>query len=174
MRREYRKIYAEFHKFTIPYGYHIHHKDGNHENNSIENLEMLSPDEHATRHGLISNWIMAGSSATARAAAALRKPEIREKMRNAMLNSKPHKLSLKKRSNNKNWIQAITKHCQEIAKTRTNESWNKGKKGMQPVTVETRLKISQRNLGRKWYTNGEVSKFVLPQHAPIGYREGRF
>ena len=39
-------------KFTgeIPKGFQIHHKDGNKENNEIENLECLSSKEHAKRH----------------------------------------------------------------------------------------------------------------------------
>lgn len=35
---------------TIPKGYHIHHKDHNKDNNSIENLEMLTAEEHTQRH----------------------------------------------------------------------------------------------------------------------------
>lgn len=34
----------------IPPGYHIHHKDGNTENNSIENLECISPKDHVKKH----------------------------------------------------------------------------------------------------------------------------
>lgn len=30
----------------IPKGYHVHHKDGNKQNNSVENLEIISPKEH--------------------------------------------------------------------------------------------------------------------------------
>lgn len=35
----------------IPSGYHIHHKDGNKNNNEISNLEMLSSSDHERLHG---------------------------------------------------------------------------------------------------------------------------
>lgn len=31
----------------IPKGYHVHHKDGNKQNNHVENLEIIHPREHA-------------------------------------------------------------------------------------------------------------------------------
>jgi hypothetical protein len=36
----------------IPEGYEIHHKDGNHENDNIDNLEMLIKGEHRRLHRL--------------------------------------------------------------------------------------------------------------------------
>lgn len=45
----HRLIY-EHEKGKIPQGYQIHHKDGNKLNNSIENLEALTPYEHRQRH----------------------------------------------------------------------------------------------------------------------------
>lgn len=44
----------------IPNGYHIHHKDFNTDNNEIENLEMLTENEHLSLHGqLEKNKVMA-------------------------------------------------------------------------------------------------------------------
>ena len=40
----------EFHNGPIPEGWHVHHKDGNVDNNDIENLECLPADEHAAKH----------------------------------------------------------------------------------------------------------------------------
>lgn len=40
----------EFYNGPIPDGHHIHHKDGNYFNNDINNLECLSPKEHAGEH----------------------------------------------------------------------------------------------------------------------------
>jgi hypothetical protein len=34
----------------IPDGHHVHHRDGNPLNNSLDNLECLSPAEHCARH----------------------------------------------------------------------------------------------------------------------------
>lgn len=42
----HRRIYEDTYG-PIPDGYHIHHKDGNTENNSPENLQALSPSEHS-------------------------------------------------------------------------------------------------------------------------------
>ena len=42
----HRRIYEDNYG-PIPKGCHIHHKDGNTENNSPENLEALSPEEHS-------------------------------------------------------------------------------------------------------------------------------
>lgn len=47
--RLHREVW-EFYNGKIPENYHIHHIDGNKLNNSIENLELLSPIEHAKKH----------------------------------------------------------------------------------------------------------------------------
>lgn len=59
----YRKIYEQ-HCGPIPKGYHVHHKDFNHNNNNPLNLEALDPDDHAKKHGFLTNFIMAQSKAT--------------------------------------------------------------------------------------------------------------
>lgn len=46
---EHRKIWEEING-AIPEGMHIHHKDCNHANNAIENLELVTPKEHRQRH----------------------------------------------------------------------------------------------------------------------------
>lgn len=45
----HREIWRD-HNGEIPEGHHIHHKDGDPSNNDIENLECVSPKEHARRH----------------------------------------------------------------------------------------------------------------------------
>lgn len=44
----------EHYRGAIPPGHHIHHVDGNCQNNDISNLECLTPKEHAARHP--TNW----------------------------------------------------------------------------------------------------------------------
>lgn len=49
-RINYRKIWEEHNQQKIPNGYHIHHIDGNRDNNDPLNLECLSAKEHWQRH----------------------------------------------------------------------------------------------------------------------------
>lgn len=42
-----------YHRGIIPLGYHIHHKDRVSWNNNINNLECLSPREHAEAHRIL-------------------------------------------------------------------------------------------------------------------------
>lgn len=44
------RVIAELNYGDIPQGYHIHHRDGNRQNNEPYNLEVLSPREHKQRH----------------------------------------------------------------------------------------------------------------------------
>jgi hypothetical protein len=45
----YRRIYEQ-HFGPIPKGHHIHHKDGNHSNNHIDNLQCVTAQEHFRLH----------------------------------------------------------------------------------------------------------------------------
>lgn len=45
----HREVWKDHHG-EIPEGNHIHHKDGDPTNNDIENLECVTPQEHAERH----------------------------------------------------------------------------------------------------------------------------
>ncbi len=49
---QYRQIYEQAHG-PIPEGYHVHHKDGNHENNHADNLEAIKPRVHRMKHELM-------------------------------------------------------------------------------------------------------------------------
>lgn len=40
----------EYYNGRVPKGYHVHHKDKNTANNTIENLELLSAKEHLSEH----------------------------------------------------------------------------------------------------------------------------
>jgi len=159
----YRKIYEQNYG-KIPNGWHIHHKDHNHENNDPSNLEALPPDEHAKKHGYLSNWIMAQSTAVERAITKLRQPEIREKMRKSMLSSDNHKKGITKRSENIEWKENVSRACRETAKNRINSPWNKGKTGLQKVSVETKKLMSKQRVGRKWFNDG-IKEFFT--HNPL-------
>ena len=45
------------HNGSIPDGFHVHHKDGNKANNSIENLELLDASAHSKHHGKDNPWV---------------------------------------------------------------------------------------------------------------------
>lgn len=45
------RVVWTFHHGAIPPGHHVHHKDGNHLNNHIDNLECLSVKRHHELHG---------------------------------------------------------------------------------------------------------------------------
>ena len=48
-KRLHREVWKHYHG-EIPKGYHVHHKDGNPENNTIENLELVQENEHLHKH----------------------------------------------------------------------------------------------------------------------------
>ena len=54
--RRSRRVMAEYLDRTIRSKEHIHHKDGNPFNDSIENLELLSCSEHMRKHALGRKW----------------------------------------------------------------------------------------------------------------------
>lgn len=57
--RVHRLVYEHFGNDFNP-NYHIHHKDGNKQNNHIDNLECVNPSEHAiwhNTHDLNGNWL---------------------------------------------------------------------------------------------------------------------
>ena len=47
--KKYRKVWEDFYG-SIPYGFEIHHIDGNRDNNSLDNLKCVSMQEHYDIH----------------------------------------------------------------------------------------------------------------------------
>jgi hypothetical protein len=171
MANNYRKIYEQHHGIKIPKGYHIHHIDGNHNNNEISNLEMLTANEHAQKHGFLNNFIMAQSTACERAIKVLKRKEVREKMSVAMKNSFKHKEGIKNRD--EQWLKNVSNACRITAKNRTNDPWNKGKTGLYKMSDETKSILVEQRTGRKWYTDGQKSYFIHPENAKLNYKLGR-
>lgn len=56
---KYELIWMAHHKRPIPDGYVIHHIDFNKDNNSIENLQLLTEEEHRKLHGLNEKAVVA-------------------------------------------------------------------------------------------------------------------
>ena len=46
----HRRIYEDYHKITLPSQIEIHHIDGNHDNNQIDNLKAVTIQEHFDIH----------------------------------------------------------------------------------------------------------------------------
>lgn len=54
--KKHRKIYEEYHGIKIPEGMEIHHIDGNHFNNDINNLKLVTWQEHYDIHYSQGDW----------------------------------------------------------------------------------------------------------------------
>jgi len=143
MRKEANRVWKQ-HYGEKPYGYHIHHIDGNKDNNDISNLECLSPDDHAKRHGYISNLVMAETI-------------------NGDEWKRRHQAGIDRRGENAEWRRKNAIACKQNGFQKGTEPWNKGQKGVQVVTDETRAKLSKQRTGRKWFNDGEKSYF---RHTP--------
>lgn len=52
----HRKIYEQYHGIKIPDGMEIHHIDGNHGNNDINNLRLVTWEEHYQIHYSQGDW----------------------------------------------------------------------------------------------------------------------
>ena len=53
-RKAYKEIYQKDpHSYSKPFSqYVVHHKDGNKKNNNVDNLAILTPEEHNEIHGI--------------------------------------------------------------------------------------------------------------------------
>ena len=153
----------------------IHHKDLNKMNNSLDNLEYLTPSQHSKIHG--ENY----------SDERRKKISERKKGKNNPMYGRKHTEETKKKIKNnaplktgKNNPMYGRKHTEE-AKDKIRNS-NLGKK----LSEETRKKISGKMAGRiiadktkelmrkkKWFTNGINTIFCELENVPEGYRPGR-
>lgn len=168
----YKKIFESYYGIKVPKGYHIHHIDLNHDNNDPLNLELLTPDEHAQKHGYLTNFIMAQDRAGKVAIEKLRTPEIRKKMSESMKNSEKHKNGIKARSTNLEWRKNVTDAVIEMTKNRTNPPWNKGKKGVQIPSEDTRKKQADSQRGQLHYNDGIRNYRSFPELADPTWSKG--
>lgn len=56
---KYMCIYSHAHQCEIPLGFDVHHIDFNKDNNAIENLQLLTEEEHKKLHGLNEKAVVA-------------------------------------------------------------------------------------------------------------------
>ena len=54
--KKHRKIYEQYYGIKIPEGMEIHHIDGNHYNNDINNLKLVTGQEHYDIHYSQGDW----------------------------------------------------------------------------------------------------------------------
>jgi hypothetical protein len=134
---------------------------------------MLSPDDHAKKHGYLNNWIMSQDRASKMAVEKLKTPEMRIKMSVAMKNSDVHKEGIENRGKNLEWRKNVSEAAAKTAKNRTNETWNKGKTGLYKTSEETKKLLTEQRLGRKWFTDGVNAYFIKPENAASNLRLGR-
>jgi hypothetical protein len=153
----------------------IHHKDFNKMNNSLDNLEYLTPSQHSKIHG--SNY----SDETRKTMS-----EKNTGKNNPMYGRKHTEETIQKIKNNtpvkrgKDHPMYGRKHTEETKARLRNV--NLGKK----LSEETKAKLSEKLSGRivtdktkelmrnkKWFTNGVNTIFCEPENVPEGYRKGR-
>jgi hypothetical protein len=136
VRVNYRRIWERFHKRKIPKGFHVHHADGNPNNNEISNLQLLSPQDHAEAHRKLGHKVSEKFIGKANAW-DLQTLEDREKIR----------AKISKRVKGKNLGKIHTEEARHnMSEAHKGQiSWLKGKS----MPVETREKLRRAHLGKR-------------------------
>ena len=146
MKVNYRKIWEEHNNKKIPKGYHIHHVDGDKNNNDPSNLMCVSPEEHWLIHylqgdpvALYGKFVQGASEAGKKGGAAGKGKIITEEQR--LKQSKSLKETYRKRG--KSWrkdsklTEDQRKRISVVTKGENNPMYGKSH------SAETRNKISE-------------------------------
>jgi hypothetical protein len=176
----YRKIYEQHHG-KIPKGYHIHHKDGNRNNNSIENLVCLSPEEHFMVHknngdmlAIRGKFIQKASEAGKLGGSVKSEKKIKSSRKSMLKNRCAEcgaEASVKSRRKNKTFF------FSEEYQKELQERLRKNKLG--PYSEEHRERVRQLGLasgkrpqynGKTWNSSYEASKDTSIPESTIRYR----
>ena len=146
----YRKIWEDHNSQKIPPGYHIHHIDGNKDNNNPENLQCLSAEEHWMVHYLQGDPVALYGKFVQGAAEAGRKGGKNAK-------GKPKRLTEEHKQKS---TETITKWSRENKGRKDSEETKKNKSLAQTGekngmygknhTVEAKMKISEINKGNTY------------------------
>lgn len=109
----HREIWKKAHG-EIPSGCYIHHKDGNRENNSLENLECVTPTQHIANHRtpeLVEKW----KKNLVKACEAARHCDYRK-------NTEAHSLAAKKGYHKMPWYKHTCQICGQEYLSKAKES----------------------------------------------------
>lgn len=146
----------------LPDGYHIHHKNLNKLDDRLDNLVRLTINEHGQIHSFKENNPMYHKEFT---------NEHKQHLSQAAKGnhkSKEHKEKIRISNIGKN----KGKHPTEYARLKMSLSRRGNKNALgYKHTKESKLKISEGQIGKHWYNNGTVNKFAY--ECPEGFVPGK-
>lgn len=147
-RRDYRKIWSDFHGLNVPFGWHIHHMDGDKINNDPANLICVSPHVHWCIHllqgdsvALKGNWIQNATKAGKAGGVAASKLKISGFFTGAA--AKAAALSPYHPNKTGAWRRGIGAISIERRREINQRTWEQGKTGFQTMDFATRSRIGK-------------------------------
>lgn len=173
---DYRKIWEEYNKKTIPEGYEIHHIDGNRTNNEPTNLLCVSIEEHLQIHKQQEDWgavqaILARMSNREGIREAARKAQIKrlEENRHNFQLMTPERRSEISRKTLSERLQKNGVAFLGIEDTKLN-SKNAGKAAAEKkagfLNTQSENHGSKHVKGTCWWTNIETGERIRAKEAP--------
>jgi hypothetical protein len=148
----------------IPIGHEIHHKDSNHSNNHIDNLQCVTVEEHFNLHLEMGQYLSCALMLNRLELSNEDRVELRKKLQENAIARNKKGLSAASIEKMKNTLKG-RKQTPEWIEKRT-----KGLVG-KPRLQTTKEKLSEKRKGLKWYNNG--SKCIMSKERPDGWYEGR-